>query len=66
MIMKLKLSKKKMKSLSNDSKTIPANATPQIQGAGTENSTVCIISFNCGTQGDCKTNWLNTCMCNAE
>ncbi|WP_171041697.1 hypothetical protein [Pseudoalteromonas phenolica] len=32
--MKLKLNKKKMKSLSKDNKAIPAAMTPQVAGAG--------------------------------
>ncbi|WP_170940796.1 hypothetical protein [Pseudoalteromonas sp. NBT06-2] len=33
--MKLKLNKKKLKNLSKDNKTLPANMTPKIAGGGT-------------------------------
>ncbi|SFD71559.1 hypothetical protein [Pseudoalteromonas denitrificans] len=32
--MKLKLNKKKLKNLSNDNKTLPAEMTPNVAGAG--------------------------------
>ncbi len=54
--MKLKLNKKKMKSLTNDSKTIPANATPQIAGGGffTEGRLTHCLANTCGMGHTCK------------
>ena len=54
--MKLKLNKKKMKSLTNDNKTIPAEATPQIAGGtffSNDRLTHC-YAHTCGMGYTCK------------
>ncbi|WDE04321.1 hypothetical protein SG34_023725 [Thalassomonas viridans] len=43
--MKLKLNKKKLKNLSQDKKSLPAEATPQV-GGGIFSDSPCLITFD--------------------
>ncbi|ALO43805.1 hypothetical protein [Pseudoalteromonas phenolica] len=58
--MKLKLNKKKMKSLSSDNKAIPAEMTPQVAGGQDVNSS--FVTYRCGGGGGRLTmDYANTC-----
>lgn len=52
--MKIKLNKKKIKSLSDDKKTIPAEMTPQVAGGNGDEFTFAIGNGRQFTCGPCK------------
>ena len=56
--MKLKLNKKKIKSLSSDNKAIPAEMTPQVAGGQDVNSSY--VTYLCGG-GALTMDYANTC-----